>query len=118
MTVPDCGGPEKREAEAIVIDNLLQLASFRTWEISFKSEVSQSSQYPRAAMTSIGEVDDARSIDELSTSASTTGDPFTDFENHNFGLRKILKKLQETSHHSQRKSAIRAEITHKQADCL
>ena len=42
----------------------------------------------------IGEVEDAKSIDDLSVSASVTGDPIPDFENLNFkiasGLMKIL----------------------------
>ena len=41
-----------------------------------------------------GGVEDVKSIDDLITSASTTGDPIPDFENLGFkiasGLRKIL----------------------------
>ena len=55
--------------------------------MSFKSEVSHSSQYPRAAVLS-------KSIDDLITSASVTGRPIRDFENLDFknasGLWKIL----------------------------
>ena len=50
-----CGGPEKREAEAMIIDQ---------WP-SFNSEVSHSRQYPRATMQWIGEDEDAKSTDDL-----------------------------------------------------
>ena len=63
-------------------------------KIGFKSELSHSSQYPRAAMLWIGEVEDEKSIDELISSASITGRSIPDFENLDFkiasGLRKIL----------------------------
>ena len=44
----------------------------------------------------IGEVEDAKCIDDLITSASTTGDPIPDFEILDFkiasGLREILTR--------------------------
>ena len=44
-----------------------QPAEFRSWKIIFKSEVSHSSQCPRAAILWIGEVEDAKNIDDLIT---------------------------------------------------
>ena len=70
VTVLVFGGPQKREAEAIIIDTWLQSTEFESWKNSSKSEVSHSSQYTRVAMPWIGEVEDAKSIDELMTSAS------------------------------------------------
>ena len=66
-------------------------------------------------MTRIGEVEDAKSIDEIITSASTIGDPIPDFENLAFTM---ARKLQETSRHSRRQSSIREEIIYRQTDCL
>ena len=57
VTVPDCRGPKKSEAESIIKDNWLQPTEFGSWKNIFKSEVSHSSQYPRAALLWIGEVD-------------------------------------------------------------
>ena len=61
--------------------------------MSFESEAFHSSQYPRAAMQLIGEVEDATSIDELSFSASSTGDPILDFENLNFKIASGLRNI-------------------------
>ena len=63
-------------------------------ENSCKSEVSQSSQNSRAALLRIGEVEDAKSIDELITSASVTGDPILDFENVDVIIASGLRKIQ------------------------
>ena len=49
-----------------------------------KGEVSQSSQYPRAAMLFIGDVEDAKNIDDVINSASVTGRPIPDYENLDF----------------------------------
>ena len=94
VTVTDDGGPKSREAEAIISNEWPQPTEFRSWNIRFKSEVTHSSQYPRDAMLWIGEVEDAKSIDDLITSASITGKSKPDFENLDVniasGLRKIL----------------------------
>ena len=71
----------------------------------------------------VGEVEDAESIEELITSATTTGDPVLDFENLDINIASGLKndpyrKLQETSQHSRRQSSIREDITYSQGDCL
>ena len=76
--------------------------------ISFKIEVSHSSQHSRAAILyGLVRCRMALSMDELTTSASITGDPIPDFENLDFkiasGLGKIpCRKLQETSQRSRR----------------
>ena len=62
MTVPE---PEWREAEALVIDKWPQPTDCR----SLNSEVSHPSQYPRAVMLWIGEVEAAESIDDIITLA-------------------------------------------------
>ena len=67
VTIPEYGGPEKREAEAISTDKWPQPAEFRSSKISFNSEVFHSSQYPRALVQWIVEVQDAKSMDELIT---------------------------------------------------
>ena len=86
--------PKKKEAEAIIFDKWPQPTELICWKMSFKNEVSHSSQYPRTAMLWKGEVEDIECIDELSTSASITGRPIPDFENLDFkiasGLWKIL----------------------------
>ena len=112
-----------REVEAMIIGTLLQPTEFRNWKTSFKSEVCQSSQYPRAAMLWIGEVEDAESIVELFTSASRTGRPIPDFENLDFKMASrrmeiAIRKLEKTCHQSRRQSFLREEITHGQTDCL
>ena len=79
-----------------IIDNWPPPTESGKFEISFKSEFSHSSQYPRAAMLWIGEAEDPESIYDLITSASRTGDPTPDFVNLDFqitsGLRKIFKR--------------------------
>ena len=72
------GGPKKKEAEAIIVDKWPRPAEFRSWIISFKSEVCHSSQYPSL-------YEDVKSIDELITSASIR----LDFKIAR-GLKKIL----------------------------
>ena len=79
MTIPDCGKRKKRQDDATIIDRWLQPTAFRSWTISFKSEVCHSSQHPRAAVLS-------KSIDDLITSASVTGRPIPDFENLDFKI--------------------------------
>ena len=49
--------------------------------MSFKSEVCHSAEYPEAALRRIGEVEDAKIVDKLITSASITGQSIPDFEN-------------------------------------
>ena len=44
VAVPDYGGPKKRDTDASIIDKWLQPTQFRSWKISFRSEVSHSSQ--------------------------------------------------------------------------
>ena len=75
-----------REVEAMIIDTLLQPTEFRNWKTSFKSEVCQSSQYPRAAMLWVG-------IDEFFTSASRTGRPTPDFENLDFKMASRRREI-------------------------
>ena len=65
MAVPDNGKPKKRETEVIIIDKWPEPTEFGSWEISFESEVTRSSQYPRAGMQWIGEDEDAKSMDDL-----------------------------------------------------
>ena len=90
VTVPDYGGAKKSEAEAMIIDKWPQPTEFRSWKISFKNEVSQSSQYPRVTMLWIGEVEDVKTFDELITSTSTTGRQIPDFENLDFKIASGL----------------------------
>ena len=116
----------KRERERSRGDYFWQVASTnrnQNWKISFKSEVSQSSQYRRAAMLCIGEVEDAKSLDDLITSASVAGRPIPDFENLQFEdcmwtQEDPNTKLQETSYHSRRKGTIGEEIPNRQTDCV
>ena len=49
VTVPDYGGPNKREPEHIAVDKWLQPAEFKSWKFRSRSEVYHSSQYLRAA---------------------------------------------------------------------
>ena len=123
VTIPHYGWPNEKEAEVILIDKWARRTEFRSWNISCKSEVSHSWQNSRAAMLRIGEVEETKSIDELITSASVTGDPILDFENVDVIICKRAqenpnRKLQETSHHSRRQSSIGEKITCKQAGCL
>ena len=75
VTVPDDGGPKQSVADAITIDKWRRPIEFRSWRMSFTGDVSHSSQYPKAATLWIGEVEDAKSIDNAITSASFTGRP-------------------------------------------
>ena len=93
MTVPDYEGPQQEGSRGSSIDTWSQLAEFRSWKISFKREVSHSSQYSRAAMPRIGEVEDVSGIDDLVTSASTTGRPIPDFEDLEFKIASGLRKI-------------------------
>ena len=93
-------------------------------KIRFTSEVSHSSQYSRAAeLYGLVRWRMAKSMDELTTSASITGDPIPDFENLDLkiasGLGKILTgNFKKQVHHSRRQSSFKEEITHRQTDCL
>ena len=74
-----------REAKQGTTDKWPQSTNCGSWKISFKSEVSHSSQYLRAGMLWSGDVEDANS-DDLITSASFTGKPIPDFENLDFKI--------------------------------
>ena len=93
VTVLDGGGPKTREAEASVFDKWPQQTEnyFKK-----KNEVSHPSQYPRAGMLWIGDVEDADSVDDLITSASVTGRPIPDLENLDFKIASGRKKIQAT----------------------
>ena len=93
VAVLDYGGPKKRGAKKFRIDKWPQPVESRSWKISFKSAVSHSSQYPKADMLLIGEVEDAKSIGDLITSATTTGEPISDFENLDFKIAGGLRKF-------------------------
>ena len=74
-------------------------------------------------MLCIGEVEDAKSLDDLITSASVAGRPIPDFENLHFEdcmwtQEDPNTKLQETSYHSRRKGTIGEDITNRQTDCV
>ena len=77
----ECGGPEKKEAEQITVDMWPLPTEIRSWKMSFKSEVSHTSQYPKAVMLRIAEIEDAKSMKKLETSASSTSKRKPDFEN-------------------------------------
>ena len=62
----------KRGVEHITFDTRPQPADFGSLKISFKTEVTHSSQFPRDAVPWNGEVQVAESIDDLITSASMT----------------------------------------------
>ena len=71
----------------------------------------------------IGEVEGAKSIDDLITSASIPGEPIPDFEDLDFKIASGLKKnpnreLQTSKSSQQKKSSIREASTHGQTDCL
>ena len=44
--VPEHGGPIKKEADQVTVDQWPQPTKFRSWKISFESEASHSLQYP------------------------------------------------------------------------
>ena len=67
-SVPTTSSPSGNQY-AMKVDKWPQRTEFRSWKISCTSEVPHSSKYPRTAMLWIGEVEDAKSIDELITSA-------------------------------------------------
>ena len=118
-TVLDYGGPKKRES--VVTDKWHQPTEFRSWKISFKSEVSHSSQYPRAAMLWIGEIEDAESFDDfryfsICHRKTNIGLRESWFQDCNRTQENPNRKFQDTSHHSRTKYSIREEITHGQTD--
>ena len=94
LAVLDYGGLRKERSRGNCYGHVASTSRIQKLENRFKSAVSHSPKYPRAAMQWIGEVEYAESIDELVTSASITGDPILDFENLDFkiasGLRKSL----------------------------
>ena len=125
VTVSDYGGPKKRESRIkLPLTSGLSRQNLEVGKsVSSKSEVSHTSQYPRATTLWIGEVDDAKSVDDLIASASIAGRPLPDLENLDFQDCKRTQenpiwKLQKTSDHSRRQSSIREEITYRQTDCL
>ena len=113
--------PEREKPRQLhLIDKWLQAAKFRSGKFSFKSEVSHSAQRPGTALRCIGEVEDAKSIDNLDliTSPSVPGKPMLDFKICKRTQDDPNRKLKETSHHSSRQSSSREEVTHRQTDCL
>ena len=72
VTVPDYGRPEKREAEAVIIDNWPQLTEFRSWKIRFNSEPSHSSQIPEPLCHGLVKLRILKSIDDFFNSAPVT----------------------------------------------
>ena len=85
---------KKREAEATIVDRWLQPTFSRRWKICLQSDVFHSSQYPRAAIQWIVQVEDAKSIDYLITSRSMTGKPILVFENLDVKIASGLRKIQ------------------------
>ena len=69
MTGRDCGEPKKRNRGNNSEIHGVNRQNVELGKMSFKSEVSLSSQFPRNAMLRKGENDDAKSIDDLITSA-------------------------------------------------
>ena len=59
-----------------------------------KIEVSHSSQYPRASMLWIGELEDAKSIDGLITSISVPWKTNSDFENLDLKIANGRREIQ------------------------
>ena len=82
----------KRRAEAIIVDSWPQPTELGSWKLSFKNVVSFFA-IPRAAMLWIGEVEDAKSIDDIIVSASLSGRPILDFENLDFKIASGLVKI-------------------------
>ena len=95
---------QKERSGGIVVDKCPQPTELRSWKISLRSEVSHSSQYP------ICEVEDAKSIDDLITSASKAGD----FQDCKRAQENPDEKLKETSHHCPREGSIREQITYSE----
>ena len=84
VTVSDLGGHQKREADGIIFAKGLfnqQILEVGKLVVKFVSKVRSFilRNILRAAMLWIGEVEDAKSVDDFITSACTTGEPFQDF---------------------------------------
>ena len=81
------------ESQKVLFDEWPQPTEFRSWKIRFRSEVSHSSQHPRAAMQWIGELEDAKSIDDRISSASIKEKSIPDFKNFVFKIASGLRKI-------------------------
>ena len=67
VAVPKSGGPEKERNRRQSLLTWPRPTEFMSWKITLNSEVTDSSQCPRAAVLWTGEVDDAGSTDDLTT---------------------------------------------------
>ena len=113
VTVPDNGGPKKIAAEAILVDKCFQPTEFRSWRISFTSEVFHSSQSPEPRCDGLAKL---RMLIVLTISL-----PQHPSQEDQFRISRILisrlradsgKSQQETSktsHHSQKREHLQAD---------
>ena len=92
VAVPDNAGPQKKEAEASLIEKWPQPTEFRSWKMSFRSDVSQSSQHPEPLWYGLLQLRMLKRTDDPISSAST-GTPTPNFQNLGFKIASGLRKI-------------------------
>ena len=81
-----------RESERLEFEKLPTPSTFRCWQLNFRTEVCSGSCHPSDAMSGIEEVEAAQTIDNSSTSHSSTRNQDTNLEMSNAKIKFLKKK--------------------------
>ena len=80
---------------------------FQSWMLNFRTDICMRTAQPHVTMLWIKEVEMAKSIDELVTSRSITGQPnFLDFDTFDAMIASALKKLVSTSSNFPKRTSV------------
>ena len=80
---------------------------FQSWKLNFRTEVCMRTAEPQVTMLWIGEVEVAKSIDELATSRSITGQHnFLDFDTVDAMIASAVKKVLNTQVHFRKRVSV------------
>ena len=90
-------GQQRQQISELQFDKFPNPQSFMTWKTSFKTQVSNGSDFPSDAMLWIKEVEMVDSLDGLKSSRSVYGKDLSDFEMLDAKIASVLDKIIQNS---------------------
>ena len=118
-TAPERQLPRKRSGEQLEFEAWPDFRNIRNWRLNFRSEVFSlfsGAQRPIEATVWINEIESAKSVVDLKTSYSNTGDRLqTNFATGEWFQDDHQRRLQKKSRHSRKSCTSRKTLSHGRA---
>ena len=87
--------------------------SHPSWIVNFRTEVCSKAKNPTRALQWIKEIEAAKSLDDVNTPKSTTGQDFTDYEELDLMMAPALKRCYDKQTHFRMKISVEEQRAQK-----